>query len=64
MQPIESDLEIAQKIEFIDEDFKRVIITIFYIYKKVVVSTLSIDIENIKKISIKFLEIKNYYNYN
>lgn len=64
MQPIESDLEIAQKIEFIDEDFKRVIITIFYIYKKVVVSTLSIDIENIKKISIKFLEIKNYYDYN
>lgn len=64
MQPIESDLEIAQKIEFIDEDFKRVIITIFYIYKKVVVSKLSIDIENIKKISIKFLEIKNYYNYN
>lgn len=64
MQPIESDLEIAQKIEFVDEDFKRVIITIFYIYKKVVVSTLSIDIENIKKISIKFLETKNYYNYN
>lgn len=44
-------------IEFVHEDFERVI-TIFYMYKKVDLSMLSRDMKNIKTASIKFLEIK------
>lgn len=45
-------------IEFVHGNFKRFIVTIFYMYKKVHMRILSGDMRNTKKIPIKFLEVR------
>lgn len=54
--------ELIPVIELVDKDIKIVIIIVFHILKKLgeIVSVVSRDMEDVKKTTVKFLEMKAF----